>query len=101
MGTPLDNERFISLETFKKNGEGVKTPVWAAPLDGKLVVFTAGNSWKVKRLGRNPKIRVAACDGRGNVKPGATWYEGTARILSDAAEGRRALGALRRKYGWQ
>ena len=53
MGTPLDKERFISLETFKKNGDGVKTPVWSAPLDGKLVVFTAGGSYKVKRLRNN------------------------------------------------
>src|SRR5206468_4212626 len=100
MGTPLDNARYINLETFKKSGAGVKTPVWSAPLDGKLVVFTAGDSWKVKRLRNNPKIRVTGCNGRGGVREGATWYEGTARVLDDG-EGRRALRALRAKYGWQ
>ena len=26
-GTPLDSERYISLETFKRDGTGVPTPV--------------------------------------------------------------------------
>jgi PPOX class probable F420-dependent enzyme len=98
-GTPLDDERYINLETFKKDGRGVKTPVWAAPLDGKLVVFTDGTSYKVKRLRRDPRIRVAPCDVRGNVK--GAWLDGTGRILEDDADKARAMAALRRKYGWQ
>jgi uncharacterized protein len=98
-GTPLDAERYINLETFKKDGAGVKTPVWAAPLDGKLVVFTDGTSYKVKRLRRNPAIRAAPCDVRGNVK--GAWLDGTGRILEADADKARAMVALRRKYGWQ
>jgi uncharacterized protein len=97
--TPLDDERYVNLETFKKDGTGVKTPVWAAPLDGRLVVFTDGTSYKVKRLRRDPRIRVAACDVRGNLK--GDWHDGTGRILEDAGEKARAMAALRRKYGWQ
>jgi PPOX class probable F420-dependent enzyme len=99
MGTPLDDERYISLETFKKDGTGVKTPVWVAPLDGRLVVFTDGTSYKVKRLRNNPAFKAAPCDVRGNVK--GAWYAGTARILESADEKARALDALQRKYGWQ
>lgn len=98
-GTPLDDERYINLETFKKDGNGVKTPVWAAPLDGRLVVFTDGTSYKVKRLRRDPRIRAAPCDVRGNVK--GSWLDGTGRILDDDADKARAMAALRRKYGWQ
>jgi PPOX class probable F420-dependent enzyme len=97
--TPLGNERYINLETFRKDGTGVKTPVWAAPLDGRLVVFTDGTSYKVKRLRNNPKVRAAACDARGNVR--GDWLEGTARILDDEAHIARAGKALRAKYGWQ
>lgn len=97
--TPLDDERYVNLETFKKDGTGVKTPVWAAPLDGRLVVFTDGTSYKVKRLRRDPRIRVAPCDVRGNLK--GDWRDGTGRILEDAGEKARAMAALRRKYGWQ
>lgn len=98
MPTQLDDERYINLETFRKDGTGVKTPVWAAPLDGKLVIFTNGNSFKVKRLRNNPKCRAAACDMRGNVK--GAWLDGSCRILEDAAEQKRALESLRKKYGW-
>ena len=98
-GTPLDNERYISLETFKKDGTGVKTPVWAAPLDGRLVVVTDGTSYKVKRLRNNPKLKAAPCDARGKVK--GDWHAGTGRILEAPADRERALAALHDKYGWQ
>jgi len=98
-GTPLDNERYISLETFKKDGTGVKTPVWAAPLDGRLVVVTDGTSYKVKRLRNNPKLKAAPCDARGKVK--GDWHEGTGRVLEATADRERALAALHDKYGWQ
>ena len=98
-GTPLDNERYISLETFKKDGAGVKTPVWAAPLDGRLVVVTDGTSYKVKRLRNNPKLKAAPCDARGKVK--GDWHEGTGRVLEATADRERALAALHDKYGWQ
>jgi PPOX class probable F420-dependent enzyme len=97
--TPFADARYVSLETFKKDGGGVKTPVWAAPLDGKLVVFSAGDAFKVKRLRRDPHARVAACDVRGNVR--GEWREARGRILEDAADIERAHAALRRKYGWQ
>jgi len=100
MATPLDSERYISLETFRKDGTGVKTPVWSAPLDGKLVVFTNGQSFKVKRLRNNPKARVAGCDVRGQVIKTA-WHDGQARIVEDAAWIERAHRALIDKYGWQ
>ena len=96
---PFADEPYISLETFKKNGNGVKTPVWAAPLDGKLVVMSAGDAFKVKRLRRDPHARVAACDMRGRVR--GEWREGSGRILDDAADVTRAHAALRKKYGWQ
>jgi len=98
-GTPLDAERYINLETFKRDGNGVKTPVWAAPLDGRLVIFTAGESFKVKRLRRDKRCRAAACDMRGKVK--GPWLDGEARIVEDPAHMARAHAALVAKYGWQ
>jgi uncharacterized protein len=99
MSTPLDDARYVSLLSFKRDGNGVATPVWAAPLDGKLVVFTAGDSFKVKRIGRNPKVRVARCDVRGKVL--GPWIDGTCTIVPDEARQRRMLGALNAKYGLQ
>jgi uncharacterized protein len=93
----LADESYISLETFKKDGGGVKTPVWTAPLDGKLIVYSRDTAFKVKRLGRDPHARVAACDVRGKVR--GAWLEATGRILEDAEHIRRAHDALRTKYG--
>lgn len=95
----LASERYVNLETFKKDGNGVKTPVWAAELDGKLVVVTDGTSFKVKRLRNNPKIRLAPCDARGKVH--GDWVDGEGRVIADAAHAARAHEALKKKYGWQ
>ncbi len=95
----LANERYINLESFKKDGNGVKTPVWCAPLNGKIVVFTEGESFKVKRNRRNPKVRVAKCDVRGKVL--GPWSDGTCAIVESKEHQQQAYAALRAKYGLQ
>jgi PPOX class probable F420-dependent enzyme len=96
----LRDERYINLETFKKDGQGVQTPVWFAELDGSLFVFTDGTSYKVKRIRRDSKARVAACDVRGKVR--GPWFDAQATIVpKDGDESDRAYVALRRKYGLQ
>ncbi len=98
-GFVLAPERYINLESFKKDGTGIKTPVWAAPLDGKLVIVTDGTSFKVKRLRNNPKCRAAACDVRGKVK--GPFYDFTCRVTTDPGDVARMYRALADKYGWQ
>ena len=95
----LADERYINLESFKRDGNGVLTPVWCAPLDGKIVVFSAASSFKVKRIRRNPRVRVAKCDMRGKLL--GPWQEGSCAIVQDSAHQERAYAALRAKYGWQ
>ena len=95
----LGKARYVNLETFRKNGTGVQTPVWAAPDGDQLVIFTNGDSYKVKRLRRNSKIRVAECNVRGAIK--GPWHEGSGRIVEDEAEKQSVLRALHKKYGWQ
>jgi PPOX class probable F420-dependent enzyme len=95
----LAKSRYVSLETYRKNGTGVQTPVWVARDGANLVVFTNGDSYKVKRLRRNPKLRIAECGVRGALK--GPWHEATARLVEDPAEKDSAIGAIRAKYGWQ
>jgi len=95
--TPLDDVSYISLASYRKNGSLVPTPVWVAPLDGKLVVFTLRESYKVKRIRRNPKVRVAQCDVKGKLL--GEWYDGECRVVEDPAQEKRAYAALRKKYG--
>jgi hypothetical protein len=95
----LGEARYINLETFRKNGTGVQTPVWIARAGDELGIFTNGDSYKVKRLRRNPKIRIAECSVRGTLK--GPWHDGTARVVEDKAGQKAILDALYRKYGWQ
>jgi PPOX class probable F420-dependent enzyme len=96
-GTPLDTASYISFGSFKKDGSIVQTPVWVAPLDDKLVIFTLRETYKVKRVQRNPKVRVAKCDVRGNVL--GEWFDGTCRVVDDKEHEKRAYAAFREKYG--
>jgi uncharacterized protein len=99
MGTPLDRESYVSLRSFKRDGGPVDTAVWAAPLDGGLVVFTLRESFKVKRLRRNPRVQVAACGMFGSVT--GPWHDGTCVLVQDPARIAAAFAALDAKYGWQ
>jgi PPOX class probable F420-dependent enzyme len=92
---PFDGGKYISLETFKKNGQGVKTPVWFVLHNNIFYVYTEADSWKVKRIRNNPRVRVAACNIRGVVK--GPWLEGAASRV-DGEERRVADTLLDRKY---
>ena len=88
-------QKYISLETFKKNGLGVKTPVWFVLHNDALYVYTEADSWEAKRIRNNPRVRVAVCNVRGEVK--GPWLYATASIV----EGDERLAAdrlLDRKY---
>lgn len=95
----LESERYISLATFRKNGEPVPVPVWFARCGDALYVFSEASAYKVRRLRRDPRVRVAACGVRGRVR--GPWYDGRARVIEDAALIARAYAALAAKYGWQ
>jgi uncharacterized protein len=95
----LDQARYISFATYRVNGAEVATPVWFAAADGRLYVFTAEQSGKVKRLRHSQRARVAPSDARGRVR--GEWREATARILTEPRTIERAHAALQAKYGWQ
>lgn len=92
----LDNENYLNLATFRKDGTDVTTPVWFAMVNEKAYVMTMADSWKVKRLRNSSRSRVAACDIRGKVH--SEWLQTDTRILEDQADQEMARKALRRKY---
>ncbi len=93
-------EAYSSLTTFKRDGTPVATPVWQAVGGDRIYVFTEAASWKVKRLGRNPRIEIAPCNWRG-VRSSAARWTGSARVIREESEIATAYAALDRKYGWQ
>lgn len=100
MSTPAFDpagEKYVSLATYRRNGVEVKTPVWVAKTAGRYYVFSAGDAGKVKRIRATPRVRLAACDVRGNVR--SVWIEASARIVLDPAMIVEVRKAFRSKYG--
>lgn len=87
--------KYISLETYRRNGAGVRTPVWFAEAEGVLYVYSLANAGKVKRVRANPRVRVAPCDLRGSLR--GNWLEAEARVV-EGAEEQRGHALLNRKY---
>ncbi|MCX4092829.1 PPOX class F420-dependent oxidoreductase [Nocardia sp. alder85J] len=93
--------KYVLLTTFRKDGTPVGTPIWAALDDGKLYVWTVADSWKVKRIRRNPAVTVQACNASGKPQ-GDEVVEATAHIL-DEAGGDRTRTLIKKRYslpGW-
>ena len=90
---------YVSLRTYRRNGVAVDTPVWIAPLNGDLYVFSAGEAGKVKRLRVGNQVALALCDVRGKLL--GDWVDGTAELIPPEDDVREVLKAFREKYGWQ
>ncbi len=93
----LANAEYIALETFRKNGTGVVTPVWVVGDETRLLVWTEASSWKVKRIGSNPQVRLAESDARGN--PRGEWVSGRAQVFTDTETVQQVKQLLKEKYG--
>lgn len=98
----FQKEKYLCLESFRKNGQGVKTPVWFAADSGAgkqcahaLYVYTIKNSGKAKRIRNNGSIKIAPCDIRGNVT--GEWVPAQAEIIT-GEEAALAMKLLNKKY---
>ncbi len=89
-------KKHISIETYRKTGDPVRTPVWFVEENGELFVRTDSDTGKIKRIRNNPKVRVATSNMRGTVK--GSWVEGEARII-DPESSKHVFSLLRKKYG--
>lgn len=92
----LDGAEYALVVTFRRSGQPVPTPMWFGLHNGRAYVRSLADAGKIKRLGRNPDVRVAPCTVRG--KPTGPFADGVARILP-ADESRIAEAALDRHYG--
>ncbi|MGO9157923.1 PPOX class F420-dependent oxidoreductase [Mycobacterium sp.] len=97
--TALGQQRFVSLTTFKRNGEGVATPMWIGRDAADLFVWTPADSWKVKRVRNNPRVLLAPSSRFGKVRDGVLATEGAAQVVTDPVTVERLRDVIRRKYG--
>ena len=96
----LQINKYVSLESFRTNGQGVRTPVWFAadPVDAApktLYIYSTADSGKAKRIRRNSRVRIAPCDMRGHLL--GDWIEARAEIVG-GEEARRGIRLLKTKY---
>jgi PPOX class probable F420-dependent enzyme len=94
----LVGKRYLNLETCRRNGQGVRTPVWFAADpgdDSTLYVYSLSQSGKAKRIRGGGAVRVAACNATGSVT--GPWIDAQASIVDGEAL-RHGMQLINRKY---
>ena len=78
----LSGHAYINLETYRRNGQQVATPVWfTIDYDNEIIyVVTRSKTGKVKRLRNNPRVRIVPCGMRGQLK--GKWLNGKATFAT-------------------
>lgn len=90
--------KYINIESYRKDGTPMRTPVWFVRHGSRLYIRTVAESGKVKRLRANPSVRVALCDRIGNVT--GPWVAATGReVRDDPGLYARVDQLLDEKYG--
>ena len=92
------NQKYINLETYRRNGQAVRTTVWFVMDAGTIYIRTDMNSGKVKRIKNNPNIRITPSGARGQLK--GKWIEGKIK-MAGSLELEHANQLLEQKYGIQ
>ena len=93
----IKSEKYISLETYRKNGQPVQTPVWFVVKNDLVYVVTRSQTGKVKRLQNNLNVKFALCNIKGKVT--GEWITGIAKILTND-ETKNAVKMRDQKYGF-
>ncbi len=77
----IESKKCISLETYRKNNQPVRTPVWFVIKNDLIYVVTRDQTGKAKRLRNNLQVKIATCNFKGKVS--GEWISGTAKILAE------------------
>jgi len=78
----LESKKHISLETYRRNKEPVRTPVWFVIKDNSILVVTREKTGKMKRIRNDQQVKIAACTMRGKIT--GKWMSGIVEVLTDA-----------------
>jgi len=90
------DQKYINLETYKKDGTSIRTPVWFVIDKNLIYVITRESTGKVKRLRNNQNVRIVPCSFKG--EPKNEWVKGAAeKITGDEAD--KVIKLRKKKYG--
>ncbi len=90
-------KKYLNIETFRKNGQGVKTPVWFAQDGEMLHIWTQAESGKVKRIIRNGSVRIAPSTVSG--EPLGDWIPAQAQADDSPIAVKIVIKLMTKKYG--
>lgn len=92
------DHKYINLESYKKNGQPVRTPVWFVIFDDQIFITTKPDTGKVKRIRNNPEVKIMPCGMRG--EPKGQWVPAKARFATEQ-EAKKAIELRNKKYGFK
>jgi PPOX class probable F420-dependent enzyme len=98
-GMVLAAQKFVSLTTYKKNGDALATPMWVGRDGDHLFVWTPADSAKIKRVRKDPRVTLVPCGRFGKPNNDAEPVAGTAEVITEPATVRRLAEVIRHKYG--
>jgi len=93
----FDGKPFLNLETVRKNGQSMKTPVWFTQVGDVIYVRTVAGSGKVKRVRNKGTVRIVPCEANGT--PTGEWVPAHAVEVTDEGTAELVAGLLEKKYG--
>ena len=100
MGDKLEQfskQKYINLETYKRDNTPNKTPVWFVIDKGLVYIITRESTGKVKRLKNNQNVRVVPCSFKGEIKN--EWVNGKAQKVT-GSESDNVIKLRKKKYGF-
>lgn len=92
----FEKQQYLNIETFRKNGQGVKTPVWFVQDGETLHVWTQAGSGKAKRIRNNGKVRVTPSTASG--EPTGEWLDARASTDESPAAIKHVETLMKKKY---
>ena len=93
----FEKQQYLNIETFRKNGQGVKTPVWFVQDGEALQVWTQAGSGKAKRIRNNGTVRVAPSTGSG--EPTGELMDAHAQTNESPEAIKHVEKLMQKKYG--
>ena len=95
----FEKQQYLNIETFRKNGQGVKTPVWFVEDGETLLVWTEAGSGKARRIRSDSTVRVAPSTRFASGQPAGEWLPAHAQADESPETINHVEKLMKKKYG--
>ena len=92
------DQKYINLETYRKDQTPVKTPVWFIINNDRILITTKETTGKVKRLQNNQNARIAICSMKGDIK--SNWVNVGVQKITQESDVEKIVKLRKKKYGF-